>query len=326
MTVRGIDVSDYQRPSQWRAMSPEFVFIKATEGCGHSDTAFAGHLQQAGELHALSGAYHFGWPINDVQAEANHFAAAVSTPVADGRLRMLALDLEPYPDRRNVAGLSAGHIHDWASRWLAFTRAKFPHTKIGIYADLDTIGHGWVPGIADFYWVAEYRGGMTYSRAEAGEWPKIGPGYPAPAFWQFNSSPLDMDLGRFHDAVALHHWAAAPAPAPKPGPPPGTYTVVAGDTLSGIAVRHGISLAALEAENPQVRNPDMIHVGQALKLPAGARELPKATTYKVRKGDTLSKIAAAHGISLTSLERSNPQVRNPNLVMIGQVLTIPARG
>jgi LysM repeat protein len=55
-----------------------------------------------------------------------------------------------------------------------------------------------------------------------------------------------------------------------------TYTVQAGDTLSGIAARFGISWKSLYAKNKKVigSNPNRIFVGQVLKLPAGAAAVP----------------------------------------------------
>jgi LysM repeat protein len=55
-----------------------------------------------------------------------------------------------------------------------------------------------------------------------------------------------------------------------------TYTVRPGDTLSGIAVRYGISWKKLYAKNKKVigSNPNLIFAGQVLKLPAGARAVP----------------------------------------------------
>jgi LysM repeat protein len=48
------------------------------------------------------------------------------------------------------------------------------------------------------------------------------------------------------------------------------YLVQPGDTLSGIAASHGVSLAAVEAANPQIANPNLIFVGQSVKIPAGS--------------------------------------------------------
>ncbi|SOY30265.1 LysM domain protein [Acetatifactor muris] len=46
-----------------------------------------------------------------------------------------------------------------------------------------------------------------------------------------------------------------------------SYTVMPGDMLSRIAVKKGISLQALTAANPQIADPDRIHVGQILNIP-----------------------------------------------------------
>jgi LysM repeat protein len=46
-----------------------------------------------------------------------------------------------------------------------------------------------------------------------------------------------------------------------------TYVVQQGDTLSGIAQSFGISLADLEAANPQITNPDLIFPGQVINIP-----------------------------------------------------------
>ena len=49
-----------------------------------------------------------------------------------------------------------------------------------------------------------------------------------------------------------------------------------------------------------------------------------ATTYKVVKGDTLSAIAKKYGITLAQLKKLNPQITNPNLIKVGQVINIYA--
>jgi len=48
------------------------------------------------------------------------------------------------------------------------------------------------------------------------------------------------------------------------------YLVQPGDTLSGIAASHGVSVAAVEAVNPKVANPSMIYAGQTVEIPAGS--------------------------------------------------------
>jgi hypothetical protein len=46
------------------------------------------------------------------------------------------------------------------------------------------------------------------------------------------------------------------------------HIVGAGETLSGIAQRHGVTLGALLAANPEIRDPDRIAVGQRIVIPA----------------------------------------------------------
>ena len=46
-------------------------------------------------------------------------------------------------------------------------------------------------------------------------------------------------------------------------------------------------------------------------------------TYKVRPGDTLSKIAKRNGISLAQLLKTNPQITNPDKIRVGQVVNLP---
>ena len=77
--------------------------------------------------------------------------------------------------------------------------------------------------------------------------------------------------------------------------PGGIHQVRAGETLSQIAQRYGTDVGTLAALN-DIRNPDLIHVGDQLTLPAGA-----AQGYEVAFGDTLGKIAARHGVGLDAL-------------------------
>ena len=56
--------------------------------------------------------------------------------------------------------------------------------------------------------------------------------------------------------------------------------------------------------------------------PAPAPE-PEPKTYKVKKGDTLTKIAKAHKVTLKKLIQANPQIKNPDLIYPNQIINIP---
>jgi LysM repeat protein len=102
-------------------------------------------------------------------------------------------------------------------------------------------------------------------------------------------------------------------------------TVQWGDTLSGIAVLCGTTVAAIQAANPGLGS--WVYAGQVLCIPNGSVYNPAPNyggTYTVRSGDTLGKIAARAGISLKSLIAANPQIPNPSLIYAGQVINLPA--
>lgn len=47
---------------------------------------------------------------------------------------------------------------------------------------------------------------------------------------------------------------------------------------------------------------------------------PAFADYTVNSGDTLSQIAVKENITLSDLERLNPQINNPNLIFVGDVI------
>jgi nucleoid-associated protein YgaU len=51
---------------------------------------------------------------------------------------------------------------------------------------------------------------------------------------------------------------------------------------------------------------------------------PTPVLYTIKKGDTLSKVAKAHGITIEELMAANPAIKNPDRISEGQQITIPA--
>ncbi len=73
--------------------------------------------------------------------------------------------------------------------------------------------------------------------------------------------------------------SSAPIHHPSPVPPHVvTYVVQAGDTMSGIAAAHHLTLAALEAANLQVTSPNSIVPGEVLNIPGGTIPVPPVST------------------------------------------------
>ena len=101
------------------------------------------------------------------------------------------------------------------------------------------------------------------------------------------------------------------------------YIVKKGDTLSGIASRYGTTYQVLASYNG-ISNPNLIGVGQTIKIPNGTMSHITNTssrTYIVKSGDTLSSIAKKYGTTYQKIAKDN-NISNPNKIYPGQKLTI----
>lgn len=81
--------------------------------------------------------------------------------------------------------------------------------------------------------------------------------------------------------------------------------VQAGDTLSGIAAAHGVSLAALEAANSGISNPNMITVGETVAVPSGGSlsswTSPSASSPSVPSSPSTSQSVSSGGGGIDSI-------------------------
>lgn len=109
----------------------------------------------------------------------------------------------------------------------------------------------------------------------------------------------------------------------------GYVTVQWGDTLSGLAALCGTTVSAILAYNPGLGW--WLYAGQVIFVPDGTAASVSYTpqystgyTYRVRAGDTLGNIAARYGVTVYQLWQMNPQIWDPSLIYVGQVINVPA--
>lgn len=329
--LKGLDLSVWQNVGTGDG-DYDFIICKATEGVGYTDPNCDAHYQRAKSQGKLLGVYHFAHPgYNDPIAEADWFVSQIQGYIGEA---LLVLDWE----------VEATWNVDWAKRWLDRVYEK-TGVKPLVYASGGVItGNNWSSvanndyGLWIAYWPNVYQYGegwpsspdeMTYG---TGDWPFW-------AIWQFSSrnGRLDCDVanmdrdGWMRYAAKNGEPAPAPSPAPTPAPAPAPepskdyveYTVVSGDTLSGIAAKYGTTYQKIAQDNG-IANPNLIFPGQVLKIygtSGGGNTGGGEKTYTVKPGDTLSGIAAMYGTTYQKIAADNG-IANPNLIYPGQVLVI----
>jgi LysM repeat protein len=127
---------------------------------------------------------------------------------------------------------------------------------------------------------------------------------------------------------AATHKAPAVAQAAAAVSAPASYVVKAGDTVSGIAARHGLSTASVLALNG-LGWKSLIFPGQTLKLSGAAPSSgtsggtvgQRPASYTIKRGDTISGIAERYGVTTQSLLTLNGLTR-ASIIYPGQVVRL----
>lgn len=324
--LKGIDISQWQNIGV-SDQAADFVIVKATEGVGFTDPKCEGHYQKAKAAGKLLGVYHFARPDlgNSAEAEADWFVSQIQGYIGEA---ILVLDWEVQQWRT-----------DWAKAFLDRVKDKTGVKPLIYMSASQVTAYDWsAVAKADYgLWIAGYPakynvpnppepadGEMPFN---TGAWDGIW------AIWQYTSSAgtLDRDVAN----MTREAWAAyaakngetpkpTPAPQPAPAPQPNyvVYTVVPGDTLSGIAARYGTTYQKIASDNG-IANPSLIYPGQVLKIytSGGNNSGTSQKTYVVKPGDTLSGIAAKFGTTYQKIAADNG-IANPSLIYPGQVLVI----
>ncbi len=108
------------------------------------------------------------------------------------------------------------------------------------------------------------------------------------------------------------------------------HIVKSGDTLYALSQKYGVPLQKIIDANPQISNPDVLAVGDKVKIPTSAVQVPEnhEVYYKhtVKQGDTLWKLSKAWGITLKDMIDANTQLKNPNALLVGEMVNIPKKG
>ncbi len=164
-----------------------------------------------------------------------------------------------------------------------------------------------------------------------------------PAFTEPTNTPTPAPTSAPPESVVT----PVPTPIPTPVVPPSTappelaagmrqHAVEKGDSFYTLAKKYGTTIKAIEAANPGVDS-RKLKLNQKLNIPAAttteagstsgaaSNATPESggTTYTVKSGDNLTRIAKRFGVSVSALRTAN-HLQTDRLT-VGKKLTIPAK-
>lgn len=314
----GIDVSEWQGEINFKEVAEsgiDIVYIRASEGTDYIDSYFRENYEEAKANGLKTGFYHFVTATNTEEArqEARFFVSNIKGTEPECKL---AMDFEVFGD------LSIAEINEISKVFLE-TVQELSGKECVIYSDAYNAREIFDEELARKYaiWVADY---FVEEPADNGKWSSW-VGFQYTDKGRVNGIDGNVDRDKFTSGILLNDTSKIPTDTTDDVKQElGTITVKRGDTLSEIARRYNTSYEYLARIN-DIRNPNLIYVGEKLKVPTLEHDKIHDTSHRlyiVRKGNTLTQIAREYDVSIERIVELN-DIANPNLIYVGEVLRIP---
>ena len=320
----GIDVSDWQGYidySKVKQSGIEIVYIKSSQGSNIKDPYFDINYENAKNNGLKVGFYHFLTAKNVEQAkqEAQFFSHVISGKNPDCKLVM---------DYEIFSGISNEEINNISEVFLEEVK-KITNKDIIIYSDLYNAQNTFNNNLASKYqlWLAYY-GNISELNNINTNWNNW-TGIQYTDRGTINGISGFVDRDKYTKEILLNETSQIPIinnPTNSINTEKIYYTVKSGDTLWQIANRYGTTINEITALN-NIKNPNLIYPEQILQVLTNSTnegEETRATgsiNYTVKRGDTLSQIALAYGVSINHIVELN-NIENPNLIYPGEKLRI----
>lgn len=347
MSLKGIDISNWQNGIDLSAVPADFVICKATQGTWYVSPDCDRQYQQAKTAGRCLGVYHYAEG-GDYKAEADFFLQNVEGYIGEA---ILCLDWEGT----NNPTFNTGRDREWVKNWCDYVAEK-TGVKPLVYlskAYLDNVSE-----IGDYgLWVAQYANNNTTGYQEK-PWNE---GAYRCAIRQYSSHGKlpgyggNLDLDKFYgDREAWNKYAGkgnAVAPS-EPEPTDEELLTLVADTMRGVygtgndrksklgihydevqeVINHIATSSTdvlvketLEGEygTGQIRKTILdgryAEVQNKINAKVGGASLVK--TYTVKVGDTLSGIAKKYNTTYKKIAEDN-NLSDPNKIYAGQKLVI----
>ena len=361
MSMKGIDVSGWQKGIDLSKIDCDFVIVKATQGTGFTSEDYERQATQAKSLGKKLGIYHYANG-SGAKEEAEFFVSKVKPYLKEA---ILVLDWEK--DQNSKFGAGIEYPLAWLNRVYELTGVR----PLIYMSKSVTRQHDWT-AVAKNYglWVAQYANN-NQTGYQSNPWTdKNGYGaWSSPAIFQYSShgrlsgynANLDINIA-YMDAAAWDKYAAGEAGAKQEEKeqPNGTPTGTTLELVYGVMTKQygdgDARKAALGSRYDEVQN-TINHIcsasaetlaeetkagkygnGSIRKAVLGDRynEVQKiingggvtkqqSRSYTVKKNDNLTKIAKTYGTTVNTIVQKNkkkyPKI-TANFICVGWVLEV----
>ena len=342
MTLRIIDISSFQAGLNPAAVDADGVVVKATQGNYYTNPTWRVQADQTLAAGKVLGLYHFVDSNAGLKQEVDYFVNQVQDYVGKA---VLVLDWENDASTgTNVSDVA------YAKAWLDGVAAKTGVKPLIYMSKGTTRSADWSPVAPNYgLWVAQYGSNNPMGWTEDFWTDDAGIGaFPAVVMQQYTSHGqiagydgfLDLDIF-YGDRNAWMAYAASngkvqPAPEPEPQPVPAVdngrvgQTVKIGSWATNWATGEGIPDFVKGGSYEVIQdNGDRVLLGGVMSwllnqdIDTGkGNPNAQGTQYTVQSGDSLSAIAAQFNVDMWDIVRANG-IADPNVINVGQVLTIP---
>jgi len=351
--LNGIDVSNWQGYIDYREVKNsgiDVVYIKTSQGNNIVDAYFRINYNNAKANGLKVGFYHFLTARTEQEAlqQADFFASVISNTSPDCKL---AMDFEEfgdlnieqinsisetflerlkqitgkeviiYSDAYNAKATFGRNLAEKYPLWIAEYGAEAPSEYSDAYNARATFGKG----LAEKYplWIAEY-GAEAPNKSNWEYWE----GFQYTSQGRVSGIQGSVDRDKFTNDIFLSNTEQIVQSGNSENYNQDTaYIVQSGNTLSGIAVQYGTTVAELVTLN-KIQNPNLIFPGERICVPIkGNFQNEELSTlghriYTVVAGDTLSELALRFRTTVENIAKLN-DIENINLIYIGETLKIP---
>ena len=263
MTIKGIDVSEFQGSIDFEKVrtQTDFVIVRAGYGrlASQKDKYFEENYKNAKAAGLKVGAYWYSYADSpeDAKREANACIEVIKGKQFDYPVYFDIERKEQFDKGKEFCSSLVTSFCNELEKAGYFT---------GFYISRSPLQSFITPEVAKRYalWVAEYGGKLNYD----GQY----------GMWQYTSSgEVDGINGRVDMNYCYVDYperikSMNDNEPSKPQPTETVYTVKAGDTLSGIASKYGMTYQKL-AEYNGIKKPDVIYIGQKIRIPNNSSAL-----------------------------------------------------